>query len=71
MGDAATIIPWELYNGYGDKKILETQYESMKAWVRFIEDNSENFLWKKGFQLGDWLYFRSVDDWNEETATTK
>ena len=31
--DAATIIPWNMYLAYGDKKILENQYSSMKAWV--------------------------------------
>ena len=35
--DAATIIPWNMYLAYGDKRILENQYESMKAWVGFME----------------------------------
>ena len=35
--DAATIIPWNMYLAYGDKKILADQYESMKAWVGFME----------------------------------
>ena len=32
-GDAAVIIPWALYWAYGDMQLLESQYESMKAWV--------------------------------------
>ena len=28
-GDAATIIPWNLYNIYGDKTILAEQFESI------------------------------------------
>jgi alpha-L-rhamnosidase len=31
--DCATIIPWNLYQTYGDPQILENQYESMKMWV--------------------------------------
>ena len=31
--DVATIIPWNMYLAYGDKKILEDQYSSMKAWA--------------------------------------
>lgn len=56
-GDAATIMPWTLYEQYGDKTILERQYESMKAWVDWIVGNvvSENGLWDQGFQFGDWL----------------
>src|SRR6187431_1724508 len=49
--DAATIIPWNMYLAYGDKRILEKQYESMKAWIGFMERNSANFLWNKGFHF--------------------
>ncbi len=31
--DAAVIVPWNLYQVYGDPSILEEQYPSMKAWV--------------------------------------
>lgn len=56
-GDAATGMPWTLYEHYGDKTILERQYESMKAWVDWITGTvvSENGLWDQGFQFGDWL----------------
>ncbi|EKC70090.1 protein containing Bacterial alpha-L-rhamnosidase domain protein, partial [human gut metagenome] len=35
-GDAACIIPWNLYLFYGDKSILEDQFVSMKSWVDYI-----------------------------------
>jgi alpha-L-rhamnosidase len=35
-GDAACIIPWNLYLFYGDKAILAEQFDSMKAWVDYI-----------------------------------
>jgi alpha-L-rhamnosidase len=38
--DAATIIPWNLYLVYGDKRILANQYNSMKNWVGFMESKS-------------------------------
>jgi alpha-L-rhamnosidase len=60
--DAATIIPWNLYIAYGDKRILEQQYPSMKAWVGFMEANSKDYLWNKGFHFGDWLFYRPDDD---------
>lgn len=54
--DAATIIPWVIYETYGDKKILEEQYESMKGWVDYITNHTEsNRLWMSGYQYGDWL----------------
>jgi alpha-L-rhamnosidase len=36
-GDAATFIPWELYRAYGDLQFLESQYESMAAWVEYVK----------------------------------
>ena len=40
MGDAATIIPWNMYKIFGDKKILETQYDSMRDWVEYIDSKA-------------------------------
>ena len=58
-GDAATIIPWTAYLHSGDQTILETQYDSMKAWVEYIrkadEQSGGGRLWKSGRHFGDWL----------------
>lgn len=58
-GDAATIIPWNVYLHYGDKAILEQQFDSMKAWVDYIkradEESGSKRLWTTGFHFGDWL----------------
>lgn len=55
-GDAACIIPWTLYEFYGDKVILEQQYASMAAWVDYITsvDGNDNG-WRRHFHYGDWL----------------
>lgn len=55
-GDAATIIPWTMYLVYGDRTILEEQYDSMRNWVEYIHSTSEQgLLWQSGFQYADWL----------------
>jgi alpha-L-rhamnosidase len=55
-GDAATIIPWTVYQTYGDKRLLADQYGSMKAWVEYIRRQGKNeYLWNTGFHFGDWL----------------
>ncbi len=55
-GDAATIVPWTLYQRMGDQGILERQLRSMKAWVdRVAELAGPDLLWTSGFQFGDWL----------------
>lgn len=54
--DAAVICPWTIYLCYGDKRILEEQYESMKSWVEYIRTQGDNeYLWNTGFHYGDWL----------------
>ena len=68
--DAATIIPWNMYLAYGDKRILETQYNSMKAWVGYMEKASKDYLWNTGFHFGDWLFFRPFDDNDGRSAVT-
>jgi alpha-L-rhamnosidase len=55
-GDAAVVVPWVLYQRFGDLGILETQFESMRAWVDFVDRQvGETHLWNKGYQYGDWL----------------
>lgn len=55
-GDAAVICPWEIYLAYGDKSILEAQFESMRRWIEYMHGaGSEEFLWLGGNHYGDWL----------------
>ena len=69
-GDAATVIPWNLYLAYGDKRILTQQYSSMKAWVDYMISKSKNNLWNTGFHFGDWLFYRPNDDLDGRAAVT-
>jgi len=34
-GDAAVIVPWEMYRAYGDLQLLEEQWPSMTAWIDY------------------------------------
>ncbi len=68
--DVATIIPWNVYLAYGDKRVLEQQYNSMKAWVEHMHHASKNDLWATGFHFGDWLFYRPEDDNDGRSAVT-
>jgi alpha-L-rhamnosidase len=68
--DVATIIPWNVYLAYGDKRVLEDQYNSMKAWVEYMHGKSKNDLWNTGFHFGDWLFYRPDDDNDGRAAVT-
>jgi alpha-L-rhamnosidase len=58
--DAAVIVPWTIYQAYGDKRILENTYEVMSKFMAFVLNVSPGYIrcapeyegWP-GF--GDWL----------------
>src|SRR5438093_439311 len=59
--DASVIIPWTVYLAYGDTRILESQYESMRAWVEYMRRLAgDDLILDSGFHFGDWLAFHST-----------
>ena len=55
-GDAAVVLPWVLYERFGDREVLARQYDSMRAWVEQIATlTGDGHVWSEGFQFGDWL----------------
>lgn len=41
-GDAVIIVPYALYQQYGDRRILEENYGAMKRWMAYIKGRCEN-----------------------------
>ena len=66
-GDACILVPWALYEAYGDKTILEENYEMMTKWLSFVEARAQKtriqnlrnpykkYLVDEGFHFGEWL----------------
>lgn len=55
-GDAAAIIPWNVYLFYGDKTILADSFQGMKSWVDYIRRyDGDTQKWRDRFHFGDWL----------------
>ncbi len=57
--DAVIICPWIIYRCYGDTRLLERHYDSMRRFITYLENNSKDYIhayegssWQ-GF--GDWL----------------
>lgn len=68
-GDAATIIPWNMYQAYGDPAILRQNYAAMQSWVDWITKHTQKAnLWTGGFQFGDWI---ALDGENPALPTGK
>jgi alpha-L-rhamnosidase len=68
--DVSTIIPWNVFLAYGDTAVLQQQYPSMKAWVKYMQDSSTNDLWNTGYHFGDWLFYHPSDDNDGSAAIT-
>ncbi len=62
-GDAACIIPWEMYVSYGSRELLKKNFPMMKKWVEYMHSTgSEEYLWLGGMHYGDWLAMDSGAD---------
>ncbi|HVF96705.1 MAG TPA: family 78 glycoside hydrolase catalytic domain, partial [Flavisolibacter sp.] len=51
-GSTAIIIPWYLYQWYGDKKVLEENYGLMRNYLQHLKAKSSNYILAYG--LSDW-----------------
>ena len=66
-GDACILVPWALYEAYGDATILEENYGMMCRWLGFVEARAQKtrlhnrknpykkYLVDHGFHFGEWL----------------
>jgi len=56
-GDAGVIVPWTTWVQYGNKAIIEENWDAMQRWMEFILSRNPDFLRKNGVgpNFADWL----------------
>jgi alpha-L-rhamnosidase len=56
-GDAGVIVPWTTWLQYGDKAVIEENWDAMQRWMEFIQSRNPDFLRKNGVgpNFADWL----------------
>jgi alpha-L-rhamnosidase len=56
-GDAGVIVPWTTWMQYGDKAVIEKNWQAMQRWMEFIRSRNPDFLRKNGVgpNFADWL----------------
>ncbi len=66
-GDACILVPWALYEAYGDSAVLAENYEMMKGWMNYCTNRAKQtrdgnlgnpwheYLVDQGFHFGEWL----------------
>ena len=77
-GDSAVWIPYQLYLMYGDKRILENQYDTAKRWLEYslrcMHNTNSFYADKPWYQNGDgeWIYdtLFHYGEWNEPLPPT-
>ncbi len=72
-GDAAIIIPMNLYLQYGDKTLLAKHYPLIKDYLAFVREEDRRSgskrLYTTGVQLGDWLALDGVGSQSRRGGT--
>ncbi|MDX2032486.1 MAG: glycoside hydrolase family 78 protein [Blastocatellia bacterium] len=59
--DCVTIIPWAMYQSYGDRRFLEESYPAMVKWGEYQRKRAgDDYIWAGDFHFGDWLAFATT-----------
>ena len=56
-GDAGVIVPWTTWLQYGDRAVIEKNWDAMQRWMDFIQTRNPDFIRKNGVgpNFADWL----------------
>jgi hypothetical protein len=66
-GAAGVFLPWYGYEWYADKSILEQNYMTMKRFVDYLKDSSDELIAAPG--LGDWYDYGHGEKLGESRFT--
>ncbi|HEY3391513.1 MAG TPA: family 78 glycoside hydrolase catalytic domain, partial [Lacipirellulaceae bacterium] len=63
--DGAVILAWTNWRRYGDRHIIEQNWEAMNRYLNFILERNPDYLWLngRGPDLGDWLAVEENHYW--------
>ncbi|EOS39117.1 hypothetical protein C808_02080 [Lachnospiraceae bacterium M18-1] len=72
-GDAATILPYQIYQSYGCAEEIRSYYTTMKDWVEYMvsmdESQGRHYKFQPGFQFGDWLALDGITEQSLKGST--
>jgi alpha-L-rhamnosidase len=56
-GDAGIIVPWSLYECYGDERLLARHYDAMRRWIEYIRSANPDLIRRNllNNNYGDWV----------------
>lgn len=53
--DFTVIIPWQMYQQYGDKEFIKEHYQSMKDFMKYLEGKCKDYIYPDATYWGDWV----------------
>ena len=55
--DAGVLLPWLMYERYGDEDVLEAMFPAMRAWLGRVHEQNPDGIWRagRGNDYGDWV----------------
>jgi alpha-L-rhamnosidase len=53
-GDAGVVVPWTIYQVYGDRRIIVEHYDAMAHWIDYLVKHSDGLL-RPASGYGDWV----------------
>ena len=61
--DAGVVLPWNVYSMYGDKAIIEENYEAMERYMNWLATQTDGSYKYAGAKTtyGDWVAFENTD----------
>lgn len=72
-GDVATFLPDQIYKTFGNLEEVRTYYPLMRDWVEYMtgvdEASGKHYLFRPGFQFGDWLALDGITEQSFKGST--
>jgi alpha-L-rhamnosidase len=67
--DAGVILPWTLWQRYGDRQVIDENWAAMERYSSFVLHNNPEYIWTKvrGEDYGDWLALDAKQPGDETT----
>ncbi|MBP5286038.1 MAG: family 78 glycoside hydrolase catalytic domain [Kiritimatiellae bacterium] len=55
--DVGLLMPWRIYEMYGDRRQLERSYDACARWLEYVRANNPDGIWRnaRGNDFGEWL----------------
>jgi alpha-L-rhamnosidase len=67
--DAGVVLPWTTYVRYGDRAVVDENWDAMTRYVAGILERNPDHLWRRGrgLDFGDWFALDAKLPWDETT----